>query len=185
MTVASTISVLYNELVAFQVVFSWGGKGMNKVVLKPSFGMVVATWLIICFGILLVMILMNPAEYGSNLALLGMVAAAMAIRAFIMSIIFYLIPYLRIEVNDAGVKGPGSLFSWNQVKIPLANFESRRVIPVIPWLGFYRIGSEGFGTITIWWFDRQQLLKLLDAVSVRKSPGSMPARAAAGSRVVP
>ena len=150
---------------------------MNKVVLKPSFGMVFLSWLIICFVFALVAMVQSSGDV-LDLTLTGALLLLVFLRSLILSAIFYLIPYYRIEVNDTEVRGPGSLWSWNHSAIPLANLEPRQVKAVIPWLGYYRLGPDGGSKIMLWWFGRSQLLKLLDAVSTRKGRVASPALAA-------
>jgi hypothetical protein len=152
---------------------------MPKVSLKPSFLVIATMWLIIGFAILIFLIARDPAQY-ADLQLLALGIIFVAVRCLILSLIFYLIPYFRIEVNDTDVIGPGPAWAgWNRVKIPLTEIDRRRVKSTIPWLGFYRIDSDGYGKITVWWFDEQQLDKLLAAIAARKGAGTLPALASA------
>ena len=148
---------------------------MNKVILKPSFWKIAALWLSVGFAILILMIVLDPSKF-TDLQLLALEIAFVVVRCLIMAVIFYLIPYFQIEVNDTHVIGPGpALGGWYHVKIPLTDFESGKVKSTIPWLGFYRIDSDGFGKITVWWFDRKQFQRLLAAITARKSAEVSPA----------
>lgn len=79
---------------------------MNKVILKPSFWKIAALWLSVGFAILILMIVLDPSKF-TDLQLLALEIAFVVVRCLIMAVIFYLIPYFQIEVNDTHVIGPG------------------------------------------------------------------------------
>ena len=148
---------------------------MNNVKLKPSFWKIATMWLTIGFAILLIMIVRDPGTF-TDLQMLALEVAFVVVRCLIMTVIFYLIPYFQVEVSDTYVSGPGPAFGgWNRVRIPLTDFDIKKVKSTITWLGFYSIDSDGFGKITVWWFDMHQFRKLLTAIKTRKGAEASPA----------
>ncbi len=145
---------------------------MNKVTLRPSFWMIAAMWLALGFIILLLMIVSEPGKF-ADLQVLAAGIAFMIVRCLVVAFIFYLIPYFQIEVNDTHVVGPGSPLGpgWYLVRIPIA--EVGKVKATLPWLGFYRIDSDGYGKITVWWFNRNQYNRLLAAITARQNAGML------------
>ena len=141
---------------------------MNNVILKPSFWKIATMWIGFGFVVLLVIFIMEPNDF-SDLRILGLSIVFMVVRCLIMTVIFYLIPYYHIEVTDISLVGPGSVFGgWYRVKIPLTDFETSKVKATIPSLGFYQIDFDGFGKITVWWFGKKRLQKLLAVIAARK-----------------
>lgn len=143
---------------------------MNKAVFKPSFWKIFEMWLIIVLVIMVVVTIGERPDLKDPLAL-GTIIIFVVVRSLILALVFYLIPYFRIDVNDTHIVGPGSPLGpgWNRVRIPLAGLEDRNVKAGIPWLGFHRITSADSGTITVWWFGAAELRRLLDAIAARRA----------------
>jgi hypothetical protein len=66
--------------------------------------------------------------------------------------------------------GPcGFGFSWQRVHIPLEDVDLQNIDTRLQWLGFFIVNSKSGGKLTIWGFNKEQLKKLIDIATKRRS----------------
>jgi hypothetical protein len=141
---------------------------MDKVILKPTKSKIVVAWLTMSFVILVFIILFNMNDF-TDLISVAIVVLFVLFQAFIFSIIFYNLPYFKIEINDSYLIGPRSLGGgWKRTRIPIGEIDLQNINSTFQWLGFYIIKSKEGERISIWGFDENQFKRLIDLLKNKK-----------------
>ena len=141
---------------------------MDKIILKPTKSKIVVSWLIMSFAILLFTIFLNLKTF-TNFTVFAIAVLIILFQALIFMIIFYNLPYFKIEVNDSYLIGPRSLGGgWKRAKIPIGGIDLQNINSTFQWLGFYIIKSRDGEKISIWGFDENQFRRLIDLLKDRK-----------------
>jgi hypothetical protein len=140
---------------------------MDKIILKPTKSKIVVSWLIMSF-VILIFTIFNLKPF-TDFALFAIVVLVILFQALIFMIIFYNLPYFKIEVNDSYLIGPRSLGGgWKRAKIAIAEIDLQNINSTFQWLGFYIIKSTDGEKISIWGFDEIQFRRLIDLLEDRK-----------------
>jgi hypothetical protein len=93
-------------------------QNMNKVVLKPTWSKILLSWLVMSLIIYIFIILFNWKEI-TDFFSLTLVTLVLLFQCFVFSIIFYNLPYFKIEINDRHLVGPRGLGGgWQRIQIP-------------------------------------------------------------------
>ncbi|KAA3647112.1 MAG: hypothetical protein DWQ07_06345 [Chloroflexi bacterium] len=141
---------------------------MSKVILKPTRSKMLLFWALFSAVIITLAFLLNWNEI-SDLALYPWIFFISMIQSFIFAIIFFNLPYFRIEINDVNVVGPrGFSVGWQRIEIPVTEIDLQNVDTRFDWLGLYMIKSQSGGTLTLWGFDEEQFDKFADLLQIGK-----------------
>ena len=90
-------------------------------------------------------------------------------QVLIFNLIFYNLPYFKIEINDGYLMGPRSLgMGWARTKILIDDLDLKNINSTLGWIGFYLIKSKQGEKISVWGFDEKQFVKLLDLLAAKK-----------------
>lgn len=146
-----------------------------KQTFKPAASKKIMFWLIMSLAGSLGVVLFGKQKLSDPL---GMAVALgyMFVVSLVFTLIFYSLPYFRVEIDERSVTGPGSpLGGWDRVCIPLADLDLQRVRYLLPGLGLYRLVSRSGQAITIWAFDEQEFAEMLALLKERKAaPAGQP-----------
>ncbi len=142
---------------------------MNKEVFKPSAAKIAAWWLLMTLMVLVFFTVLSFSELTDLTAAL-IAIGSIVVACLLFMLMFYRLPYFRVEISEAEVAGPGPMLGgWQRVKIPLSELDMRKVKCIAGWLGIYSIGSDGYGTINTWALDEKQFARLLTEVKRRQA----------------
>ena len=90
-------------------------------------------------------------------------------QVFIFNIVFYNLPYFKIEVNGPYLMGPRSFgMGWARAQILIGDLDLKNINAAFGWIGFYLIKSKQGEKISVWGFDEKQFVKLLDLLTAKK-----------------
>ncbi len=144
---------------------------MNTLTLKPSWSKIILSWLIMATIVFVGLVLTSlQGETDFLLILIGFLFSFFGTFAFML--IFYHLPYFKIEVSDAYLSGPNSIgIGWMRGKIAIADIDLQKTDAKLRWLGFYMIKSRTGGEISLWGFDEKQYQRLISLLRERKGMG--------------
>jgi hypothetical protein len=134
----------------------------TKVVFKPNISKIIVSWLTMSF-IVIVLILLSTLNDPTDFVGYLLVIFVALFQTFIFNIIFYNLPYFKIEINQPYLSGPRSLgMGWARAKILIDDINLKNTNSTFGWIGFYLIKSRQGEKISLWGFDEKQFIKLMD-----------------------
>ena len=143
---------------------------MNKKILRPALSKILLCWLVMSAVVIAFSILLNWVRYTDPASFLFTVLISL-LQCLVFSLIFFNLPYFKVEVSDAGLSGPqGFGLGWQRIQIPLADVDLQHIQAGSAWLGFYAIKSKTGGKLSLWGFDEKQLKTIMARVTDRSTP---------------
>jgi hypothetical protein len=137
---------------------------MNKEILKPTISKILVSWLVMSLVIIVFIIMFNWRDFTDFIGTIIVVLVAF-FQCFIFCLIFYNLPYFKIEINDTQLIGPrGFGGGWQRIQIPLEDIDVQNINTRFQWLGFYMIKSKTGGKLSVWGFDEKQYKKLITLI---------------------
>lgn len=142
---------------------------MNREILKPAISKILVSWLVMSFVLTGVLGVLNWRDITDGLiAVIGVLVVFF--QCFFFCLIFYNLPYFKIEINDSRIIGPRGLGGgWQRIEMPIEDIDIQNINSTLQWLGFYIIRSKAGERLSVWGFDEKQFNRLLGLVNNRRS----------------
>ena len=142
---------------------------MNREILKPTISKILASWLVMGCVLNVVIGVLNWRDIEDGI-IAAIVVLVVFFQCFIFCLIFYNLPYFKIEINDTHIIGPRGLGGgWQRIEMPLEDIDMQNINSALQWFGFYIIRSKAGEKLSVWGFDKKQFNRLLGLVNDRRS----------------
>ncbi|MBI9051738.1 MAG: hypothetical protein JEZ00_20115 [Anaerolineaceae bacterium] len=139
----------------------------GKITLKPNWSKIILVWLITSiFGIL--SLLVTGSELLLDIGVFFILILLMLVRSFFITIIFFVPPWIKVELTNETLSGP----SWwsPKVKTPIRNLDLQTINSTFAIIGFYVIKPiHKEKKILLFGFNEDQYDLLIDLIPVRQA----------------